>query len=89
MDKRKTKAEKAGTKRAETVRHSAASALTVQTSTQAPASDRPPYQQLAARSELNHAWDSLLRRCSPVESAPRGGGAVHLDQIDLEVEHLC
>jgi hypothetical protein len=58
MNKRKAKAEKAGT-----VRHSAASASTVQTSTQAPASDRPPYQLDAVRSELNRAWDALLRPC--------------------------
>ncbi len=43
MHKRKKKNSRAGTKRAGTVRHSAASASTG-TNTQAPASDRPPYQ---------------------------------------------
>src|SRR6266852_4692065 len=63
MHKRKAKAEKARTETAGTVRHSAASASTVQTSTQAPASDRPPYQPVEPRSELNRAWDALLRPC--------------------------
>src|SRR5260370_9126409 len=62
MHKRKKKNSRAGTKRAGTVRHSAASASTG-TNTQAPASDRPPYQLDAVRSELNRAWDALLRPC--------------------------
>ena len=63
MHKRKAKAEKVRTSRADTVRHSAASASTAQMSTQAPASDRPPDQPVEARSELNRAWDALLRPC--------------------------
>src|SRR6266566_5553247 len=70
MHKQKKKNSRAGTERAETVRHSAASASMARIRAGTPASDRPPY---TARSELNRACDfnTLYMQKTPEEAVSR------------------